>query len=151
MRRSIIEREWRYQFQDFPRGARSFRLPRAPLIGVQSITFVDTNGERQELSTALYSVNIGYDDGPGRVELNYGYDWPIVRCGPAAVGVDFTAGYAGGSPWDVSGVPASIVHAVRMMIAHFYANREAVVIGGAPLEVPLTFRHLLDLFVCYDQ
>ncbi|KPY88956.1 head-tail connector protein [Pseudomonas syringae pv. tagetis] len=41
------------------------------------------------------------------------------------------------------GFTPDVVQAVLLMVGHWYANREAVVIGGAPAEVPLAVDRLL--------
>ena len=42
-----------------------------------------------------------------------------------------------------AGWPAPVLQAVRLMVAHYYANREAVVIGSAATELPLGAERML--------
>lgn len=64
----------------------------SPLLSVSSITYVDTAGTIQTLSTDVYSV-ITHEK-PGKIKLKYGQYWPSVRSQPDAVTVTFRAGYA---------------------------------------------------------
>lgn len=41
------------------------------------------------------------------------------------------------------GFTPDVEQAVLLLVGHWYANREAVVIGGAPVEVPLAVERLL--------
>ena len=50
-------------------------VPRVPLISVTSITYVDTSGVTQTLSSALYSVNTA----EGEIVPTYGQVWPATR------------------------------------------------------------------------
>jgi uncharacterized phiE125 gp8 family phage protein len=64
-------------------------VPRIPLVSVTSITYVDTSGTTQTLSTSVYSVNTA----EGRIHLAYGQSWPATRCGyEDRVTVRFIAG-----------------------------------------------------------
>jgi len=64
----------------------------APLVDVVSITYVDTDGATQTLSTSAYSV--AASEKPGKIKLAYGEFWPITRCQRDAVTIKFRAGYA---------------------------------------------------------
>ena len=57
------------------------------------------------------------------------------------VTVTYTAGYAAGEE------PQSLIQAMLLLVGHFYANREAVTLGGtssAPQEVPLAVESLCN-------
>lgn len=65
-------------------------LPRVPLISVTSITYVDTAGTTQTMSSSLYVV----DYAKGIINLAYNESWPSTRSQPNAVTVRFVAGMA---------------------------------------------------------
>ena len=50
-----------------------------------------------------------------------------------------TAGYGD----EASDVPAPIRHAIKLLVAHWFEQREPVVLGSAPQEVPGTVAGLL--------
>jgi uncharacterized phiE125 gp8 family phage protein len=65
---------------------------KAPLRKVTSITYLDQSAATQTLSPSTYVVE--YTEIPGCVEQAYMAIWPITYDHPAAVTVDFVAGYA---------------------------------------------------------
>lgn len=69
-----------------------------------------------------------------------GYLCPLAgSCWPAADGgvtVTFNAGYPAGQ------CPPVLIHAAKMMLAHLYLNREAVINGVVTNELPLGFTML---------
>lgn len=83
---------WLYQtltikLDDF---ADTMILPMPPLIGVDSITYVDSNGDTQTLSTDVYDVDT--TSVPGRVTLGYDQTWPATRSVHHAVTITAKAG-----------------------------------------------------------
>lgn len=94
-------------------------LPWPSLVSVESVTYTDENSVAQTVAAADYVVST-FDE-PGRVTLAYGKSWPSTLEQINAVRVDYTAGYGVAA----SSVPESIKQAMRMLIAHWYQNREA--------------------------
>lgn len=73
----------------------------------------------------------------GRIAPGYGQIWPIVRQQLEAVQVTYVAGFGG-----LYTVPDAIKTAIKMLVAHWYENREAVTPG--PLSpVPMAVEALL--------
>ena len=66
-------------------------VPRAPLVSVTSITYVDTDGTSQTLASSEYTADTKSE--PGRIYPAYGEAWPSVRDQPNAITVRFVAGY----------------------------------------------------------
>lgn len=48
-----------------------------------------------------------------------------------------------------AGIPASIIHAMLLLIGNFYANREPVVVGVSAMQLPLSYEYLLGLYKKY--
>lgn len=65
-------------------------LSRVPLVSVSSITYVDTAGSTQTLSTDYYSVDLKR----GRIYLTYSSVWPSIRAIANSVTVTYLAGMA---------------------------------------------------------
>lgn len=110
-------------------------IPKAPLSSVTSINYVDSAGVSQLLASNQYVV-----DGTGaigRITPAYDVTWPSVRRQKAAITVRFVAGHA------IEVVPDPIRQAMLLLIGHFYAHRETVVIGQTPSEVPLAVSSLI--------
>lgn len=112
------------------------RLGRAPVISLTSITYVDMNGATQTLDPTKYQVDLATE--PARILPVYGSYWPVVRPQLAAVTVTYQAGYGA-----ASAVPDAIKHAMRILISHWYENREPVIIGSRMDVLPMTVEHLL--------
>lgn len=82
---------------------------RAPLATVVSVTYTDTAGVSQVLTSAAYQVDI--TSTPGRLGLNTGYSWPATKDNTFnAVIIAYTAGQA------VADVPAALKQAVLRIV-----------------------------------
>lgn len=112
-------------------------LRRPPIQSVTSVVYVDDNGTSHTLAASKYVVDL---DGQ-RVYID---DVPSATLQQiAGVRVTYVAGY-GDSAEDV---PARYIQAAKLLVGHYYENREAVVVGQgfSALEVPLAVRFLLML------
>lgn len=104
-------------------------LPYPPIISVESVKYLDSSGVEQTIDPALYEVGLS------GVTAAYGTSWPTARSVEEAVRVRYVAGYA-------DGVPASIRHALLMLVAEFYARREATS-ADKPERLPFGVEALL--------
>ena len=140
---------WELRLDEFPTsGLQEILLPRPPLIRVESIRYVDADGVTQTLGSDNYQVDDKSE--PARVRPAYGLSWPATRAQMNAVTVSYVAGYPvseAGSPADyAANVPAAAKAAVKLILGHLYANREAVMAmpgGVAAIEIPMGAQHLL--------
>lgn len=142
-RRALITQVWDLKLPDF--GGDSMELPMPPLQSVSSISYVDTAGDSQTLSSAYYTVRT--PTGPhaphGRITLNYGYTYPSTQGVPEAVTIRFTAGYGD----DEADVPATIRTAIKQYVAELYKEREQSIVGQGPVQkAPATLERLLWQF-----
>ena len=115
------------------------RIPKPPLLSIDSITYVDNDGITQPLGPSLYLVQSG-GKLQGVVTPAYGLAWPVARYQLGSVSVAYTAGYG-----PASSVPASIGLAMLLCIGHWYRNREAVS-AVAMAEIPMGAKYLLSAF-----
>lgn len=98
--------------------ANVIELPRPPLQSVSSIKYIDVNGIEQTLGTGIYDVDTVSE--PGRVILSHGQSWPTdVRGDINGIEVVCVCGYG-----DASSVPQRIKEAIKLIVGHFYENRE---------------------------
>jgi uncharacterized phiE125 gp8 family phage protein len=134
--RQLITATWEMTLDYWPM---SIDIPRAPLQSVVSVQYVDTAGTTTTLATNQYRWRA--TSGPfaerGRITRGYGVSWPSLQAVTDPVIVRFTAGY-GTSGADV---PAPLRHAILMLVAHWYMNREAV--GTVGEEIALAFDALV--------
>lgn len=116
----------------------AINLMRSPVIAVSSIQYYDADGTLQTLSSSAYYADTSQE--PGRVTPAQGYVWPATQLTrPGAVLITYTAGYA-----SREAIPAPMVHAMRMMLSHWYENREAVLTGTISKDIEFGAQSLLD-------
>ena len=118
--RAFLEQSWLLQLDEFPCG--EIRLPRPPLISVESIVYVDAGGELQELDAAEYVIDDVSE--PARIVPAYGRTWPTARCQPGAVAISFTCGYG-----EASDVPEDLKAAICLALGDLNEHHEETVLG----------------------
>lgn len=123
-RRAYVTQTWTMTLDGFPMDGRKWiDIPLPPLQSVTSITYLDSAGSEQTWASSNYTV--GTKTLPGRVALAPNASWPTTQAGRIeAVTITFVAGYGG-----ASAVPDRIKQAIYLLIGHWYANRESVVVG----------------------
>ena len=117
--RSFVATTWALYLDEFPD---VIRLPRSPVSSVTSITYVDR--------TDLFSQ-------PARITPVYGSVWPVPREVTNAVIVTFVSAY--------TTIPAEAKHAIKLLAAHWYAQREQVVTGTIVAEIPMQAEALIGI------
>lgn len=112
---------------------RGIDLLRPPLISVDQVTYYDGANALQVLAPSNYFVE---ETQPvHRLRWSSGFDFPCTYAREDAVRVDYTAGYAGqASPVTdqeqaSSGIPASIINGMLLLIGDMYEHREATLVG----------------------
>lgn len=113
---------WEMSLDRFP--AREFCIPLGPVASIDAITYIDSEGSEQTLSLTEYET------AGARIRPVSG--WPATSAKYDAVKVRFTAG---------NGTPENIKHVVRLLIAHWYENRESV--GDKMEAVPMAVDMLI--------
>lgn len=138
--RCIVTQTWELVLDRFPSGAIGIPLP--PLQSVESITYLNADGDSVVIPENGYSVDNARQ--PGYV-LPGPDGWPQVGDYINAVRIRFVAGYAPeGSPIDYrANVPQAIKQAILLIVGHWYENREDVIVGQMPMKVPMAADALL--------
>lgn len=109
--RCLVTQSWRFDFAGFPCDSR-LRLPLGDLQSL-AVTYVDTAGATQTLSSALYRT---VTDALGPcVELLSGESWPATATRSDAVRVAAVLGYG-----DAEDVPAPIRRAILLRVGQLY-------------------------------
>lgn len=120
--RALITRTYTVKLDWFPPSV--FWLPYPPLLGVTSIKYTDDQGSQSTLSAANYTVDTHQE--PGRVALKSTATWPSVTLADInGVEIIYTAGYGA----TAVSVPARYKQAMLLLVAHYYENREAVIVA----------------------
>ena len=113
-------------------------VPRPPMDSTEpTITYLDENGDSQTLATSKIRLNRALE--PAIITPAEGETWPNTQPVTGAVTVQVSAGYGGSG----SDVPAPIIHAIKILVGHYYAHREPVVVGTSIAEMPQSAMDLL--------
>lgn len=113
-------------------------LPLSPVKSIASITYFDVDNQSQSLDVDdfyLYG-----DEDSAFIEPKSGVSWPSLYNRRDAITIRFVAGF--GDPVDV---PKNITRAIRLIVAHWYENRSAVLVGETAQELPLAVESLLGI------
>ena len=119
-----------------------FELPNPPLVSVTGVYYTDENGDEAEFSSANYIVDSSSE--PGRVRKKSTASWPTTTLQEIrGVRVRFVAGYGSTR----SSVPEKYRQAMKLLIGHWYENRETVLAaqGYSVLEMPFAVKALLGI------
>lgn len=134
--RAILPQTWRLTLERF---SDEITLPQSPLRSVTSVTYIPPVGAAQTLASSVYAVDA--TSTPGRIVLATDQEWPETLDSVNAVTIEYQAGY--------TTAPAPIKHAILLLVAHWYANREAVNVGNITSELPMAVNALLTNFRAY--
>lgn len=116
-------------------------IPKPPLVQVNSITYLDSNGDTQVL---VEDTDFAVDtvSQPGWVvQID---DWPDTLDRINAVTIQYVAGYGddGNSP-PTSNTPADIKAAIKLIAGSLYGVRETVIVGTSVAAVPWSAEQIL--------
>lgn len=144
--RTFADKQYTVAFDDF-HGQR-IELPRPPVrlhatasSATVTISYVDTGGTTQTLTWAqsgTQNFRLDRDHVPSLVYPTYQATWPSVRLDDKSVQITYLAGYGGAAY-----VPKQAVHAIKMLVGHWYANREAVLTGTISKDIEFAVAALL--------
>jgi uncharacterized phiE125 gp8 family phage protein len=128
-RRRLMSQTVRLTLDGFGCGAIPLKV--APVAAVAAVSYIDGAGDTQQVDAAGYRLIQSQQ--PNLLSPSFGFTWPVPRADRAVVFIDLTVGYA-----SVAAVPADIVQAVRLLVAHWFALREATAekaVGEMPFMV----------------
>lgn len=140
--RTLVDSEWVWKMDKFPSGTIELDPKTTPLISVDSIEYIDSDGNTQTVASSNYRVDT--DSEPGRIEPID--SWPSADGRVNAVIITVSSGYEDSS--GNSSVPEQIKIAMRMYIKYLYDNRDSHVLtdrtSGSYIEAPVGTNFLLD-------
>lgn len=121
-------------------GYPAIEIPKAPLQSVTFLKYYDTSDTQQTFDLAATVTDP--DSKPGRLILKTGSTWPVDLRSLRSINIRFVAGFGD----DGTSLPESIMQAIRIMVSHYYENREALVEGRLG-KTPLSVETLLEPFI----
>lgn len=135
--RALINQTWYLYADEWPSCDR-FRLPKAPLSSVTSVTYYDTDGTQNTFSASSWDPDTNAT--PGEVVLTYGSVWPSTTMRPnSPIVIEYVAGYGASG----SSVPEELKQAIYLMVGLWYAYREPIVTGSIVSTIPEIIPDLL--------
>lgn len=108
-------------------------IPKTPVISIDSVSYVDSDGNEQTLAADVDYVAM-LDEVVPYIEPAYNVAWAAPRYQPACATIDFTAGYG----VNMADIPETLRQAMLMLVAYWYKNRgdDDPIRGVVPLDVP---------------
>lgn len=145
---TLTETQYQYSLHEWPCTYDGrIMLPKGPIISVMGVSYLDRDGNRQSLGIDSYAVVEGQG---GYIIPAWQTSWPVARAFPGSIVVEYTAGYVGaGSPMDASGVPKGIVRALKLTVAHWFENREAILVGTVSKELEMGVKDAIQPYRNY--
>lgn len=133
--RRLLTQTWLQYFDEFPSGD-ELELAYGPVQSITSVTYKKSDATSSTFAAADYDLDAAAI--PPVIRLGYGEVWPTDTLYPTnPVTVTFVAGYL-----DASEIPAPLIHAMKLLLTHWYENREVV----APvklLTIPMGYEALI--------
>lgn len=121
----------------------NMKVPRPPLIEIDSVKYTDSDGTEQTMPDTGYLVD-GFAE-PPTISAAPGTSWPSTRAQSGAVVVQYQAGYA-----DAASVPEPIRQWMLLAIGAFYEHR-SMVNEGQTYTLPDDFyKWLLQPYMVYQ-
>ena len=137
--RALVTQTWDLFLKAFPSTGKSIQIPLQPLQSITSVKYVNPDGNLITLDASKYIVDTA--ENPPLIHAAYGETWPDTRDQPNAVTIRFVAGYGA-----AAAVPEPIKAAMRLLIGHWYQNREPVNIGNITTPLPKMDDALLSAY-----
>ena len=114
-------------------------LSLGPVQSVSAIKYYDANNSLQ--TDTLSNYNVLGTAGRTLVSPKSGFNWPTAFQRDDAIKIEYVIGYGDAA----SDVPQTIRHALLMLVAHYYENRENELIGTISKTLPYGFEDLIGL------
>ena len=112
-----------------------------PVLSVDSVTYLDEDGQAQALNPDLYFID--NQSKPARIVGKFQARWPTALDQANSIQIVFKAGCTDGSPNDYP-VPKSVKQAILLTLGHLYENRETVT-GAQKYQLPMGAESLLQI------
>lgn len=124
-RRALIDQRWRIMRDAWPASG-LIPAPISPLRSLDGAALIDAAGEETALPLAAFALDVARL--PGLIRVDRGAVAEPMR-GLAGIALDITAGHGP----EAADVPAPLIEAVRLVLAHFHEHRDE---AGASAAFP---------------
>jgi uncharacterized phiE125 gp8 family phage protein len=138
----LLDQTWEWTVDAFPDRCGWLRLPLAPLLSIVQIVYQNEQGTALTLDPMVYLIRGLGDAQPAQLILVPNQECPSTWHGHGAVIIRARYGWM-----DHNSVPEAIRQALAMLVAYWFNQREAAVIGpdyGPVSDVPYGVKALLE-------
>jgi len=120
---------------ELPHNRDPLYLPLWPISSITSFAYVDRDGATQAITPATLQQSLKVQ--PAALYPAVGGDWPDVQDdNQRAVTIRLVAG-------GLAVMPAMVTHAIKLLVAHWFRNREAVITGTNSKDLEKTLDALM--------
>ena len=134
--KAMITQTW-CEYVDFH--ATTVHLSITPVQSVTSIQYYDVNNVLQTDTLSNYYI-IG-TKGYKTIYPKSGFSWPVTFKRDDAIKITYVVGYGD----TASSVPKTVRHALKMLVANYYENRENELIGTISKSLPFGVEQLIAM------
>ncbi len=132
---TVISTTYEATFDCFPEGP--MKIPGWPLITVTAITYMDSLGN----PASVDEYQIDRTQSPVLIAPSPGAEWPVTQEDSLRpITVQFQAGYGASD----AATPPMLKAMIKLLVAHWFKNREAISNKGVVTTYPLAFEALRD-------
>lgn len=134
--KAMITQTWA-EYVDFH--ATTVHLSITPVQSVSSIQYYDVNNVLQTDTLSNYYI-IG-TKGYKTIYPKSGYSWPVTFKRDDAIKITYVVGFGD----TAESVPETVRHAIKMLVANYYENRENELIGTISKTLPFGVEQLIAM------
>lgn len=142
--RAIITQTWEQYLDEFP-AVDYVELKYPKLQSITSVKYYDVDNVEQTWTSTNYDVDIISEPGYFKIVSTGTSGWPTTYDRPNAVTIRYVCGYGAAS----TNVPEIVRAAIKLLISHFFENREAINVGAAiigQIPIPDSIDHIINMF-----
>lgn len=132
--KAIGEQTWKFT-TGRASGDSKIYLPITPVKSITSIKYYDADNVQQTATVAEFDFYSNEDQ--AYIKPKTGESWASMYDRADAVEVVYVCGYVT--------TPDTLLHALKLLVGHFYENRESVVIGTITSELPMAVDVMVSL------
>ena len=131
--RSLVTQTWKLTMSALPTST-CVRLPMPPLASVTSVKYTPVGGSEQTFASSNYTVWTAAE----QLCLNDGVSWPSSTVEAGGVVFEFVTGATRETVSEMDKIM------VKLLCAHWYLNRETVIVGTISSELEFTMSTLIN-------
>ncbi|MEG9884636.1 MAG: head-tail connector protein [Hyphomicrobiales bacterium] len=135
-RRAFITQSWSLFLDRWPRSG-MVNLPLSPVGSVDALRVYDPQDSVSVVAASEYGVDV--QSQPPRVVRSGHGEWRHSLRSLNGIEIAFTAGFGP----KAEDIPAPLRQAILLLVAHWFENRQPLIIDGDCVEMPLTVKALI--------